>query len=60
MTGSFVGNIEFKFEEALVGVMPIVCNTVEHVTAVSMAMKDTIDLAPGIALGSSVQIGLFV
>ena len=40
--------------------MPIVCNAVEHILAVLVAMKDTTHLALGIVLGSSVQIGLFV
>lgn len=40
--------------------MPIVGNAAEHVTAVSVAMKDKLDLALGVALGSSTQIALFV
>lgn len=53
---------EFGFGKAFVGVilLPIVGNAVEHISAVSVAMKDKMDLALGIALGSSVQIGLFV
>eukprot|EP00978_Attheya_sp_CCMP212_P019783 scaffold55788_cov52-Attheya_sp.AAC.1 len=41
-------------------ILPIVGNAVEHITAVSVAMKDKMDLAMGIAVGSSVQISLFV
>lgn len=41
-------------------ILPIVGNAVEHITAVTVAMKDKMDLAMGIAIGSSVQIALFV
>mmetsp|Transcript_2965 Transcript_2965/g.4095 ORF Transcript_2965/g.4095 Transcript_2965/m.4095 type:complete len:470 (-) Transcript_2965:54-1463(-) len=41
-------------------VLPIVGNAVEHITAVTVAVKDKMDLALGIAIGSSVQIALFV
>jgi len=41
-------------------VLPIVGNGVEHITAVSVAMKDKMDLAIGVAIGSSTQIALFV
>lgn len=40
--------------------LPFVGNAVEHTTAVSAAMKDKMDLAIGIAVGSSTQIALFV
>lgn len=40
--------------------LPIVGNAVEHVSAISVAMKDKMDLAMGIAIGSSTQISLFV
>lgn len=40
--------------------LPIVGNAVEHVTAVTVAMKDKMDLAMGVAIGSSTQISLFV
>merc|ERR1719321_1979438 len=40
--------------------LPIVGNAAEHVTAVTVAMKDKLDLALGVALGSSTQIALFV
>jgi Ca2+:H+ antiporter len=38
----------------------IVGNAAEHWVAVSMAAKDKVDLAVGISVGSSSQIGLFV
>ncbi len=41
-------------------ILPIVGNAVEHITAVSVAMKDKMDLAMGVAVGSSTQISLFV
>jgi len=41
-------------------ILPIVGNAVEHATAVSVAMKDKMDLAMGVAVGSSTQISLFV
>jgi len=41
-------------------ILPIVGNVVEHLTAVMVAMKDKMDLAVSIAVGSSTQISLFV
>lgn len=41
-------------------VIPIVGNAAEHVTAIIVAMKDKMDLAIGVAVGSSLQIALFV
>jgi len=48
--------------EAFIGLilLPIVGNAAEHVTAVAVAMKNKMDLAIGVALGSSIQIALFV
>lgn len=40
--------------------LPIVGNAVEHITAVSVAMKDKMDLSMGVAVGSCTQISLFV
>ena len=40
--------------------LPIVGNAVEHVTAITVAMKDKMDLALGVAVGSCTQISLFV
>jgi Ca2+:H+ antiporter len=50
MTGVFVGVI----------IVAIVGNAAEHSTAVLMAMKNKMDLAINIAVGSSIQIALFV
>lgn len=41
-------------------VIPIVGNAAEHATAVIVAMKDKMDLAIGVAVGSSLQIAIFV
>jgi Ca2+:H+ antiporter len=40
--------------------VPIVGNAAEHATAVSVAMKDKMDLSVSVAVGSSMQIALFV
>lgn len=40
--------------------LPIVGNAAEHFTAVSVAIKDKMDLAIGVAVGSSMQIALLV
>ncbi|KAJ6582468.1 Sodium/calcium exchanger protein-domain-containing protein [Mycena vulgaris] len=40
--------------------LPIVGNAAEHVSAVTVAMKDKLTLSIGVAVGSSIQIALFV
>lgn len=40
--------------------LPIVGNAAEHVTAVIVSWKNKMDLALGVAIGSSMQIALFV
>lgn len=40
--------------------LPIVGNAAEHATAVTVAIKDKMDLAIGVAVGSSLQISLLV
>ena len=40
--------------------LPIVGNAAEHATAVTVAIKDKMDLAIGVAVGSSLQIALLV
>ena len=62
-----VGSINYLVDntsvsEAFVGliILPIVGNAAEHVTAVTVASKNKMDLAIGVALGSSIQIALFV
>jgi len=48
--------------EVFVGVIvvAVVGNAAEHATAVTMALKNKMDLSLGIAVGSSLQIALFV
>lgn len=48
--------------QAFIGliILPVVGNAAEHVTAVTVAAKNKMDLAINIALGSSIQIALFV
>ncbi len=41
-------------------VVPIIGNAAEHLVAVEMALKNRMELAIGIAVGSSMQIALFV
>lgn len=41
-------------------VIPIVGNAAEHVTAIYVAYKNKMDLAIGVAIGSSLQIAIFV
>ncbi|KAJ3411320.1 hypothetical protein HDV05_002384 [Chytridiales sp. JEL 0842] len=51
-----------NISETFIGIiiLPIVGNAAEHVTAVSSAMRDKVDLAIQVAIGSSMQIALFV
>ena len=63
----FVGTVEPMAENAglsttFVGIIlvPIIGNAAEHSTAIIMAMKDKMNAAVEIALGSSLQIILFV
>ena len=67
MSESLVGAVTataaaFGFTEVFVGVIlvAIVGNAAEHSTAVLMAMKNQMDLAVNIAIGSSIQVALFV
>lgn len=48
--------------EAFVGliILPIVGNAAEHVTAITVAAKNKMDLAIGVAIGSSIQIATFI
>ncbi|EYE93941.1 hydrogen/calcium exchanger domain-containing protein [Aspergillus ruber CBS 135680] len=53
---------EHPISETFVGLilLPIVGNAAEHATAVTVACKDKMDLAIGVAVGSSMQIALLV
>jgi len=62
-----VGSIEFivvewNISETFVGLIliPIIGNAAEHLTAVTVAWKNKMDLAIGVSLGSSIQIALLV
>ena len=67
MSELLVGSIEhviqtFGLSEMFIGVVlvPIVGNAAEHLTSVTVALKNKMDLSLGIALGSATQIALFV
>ncbi|KAI8343489.1 calcium/proton exchanger [Chlamydoabsidia padenii] len=53
---------QWNISETFVGLilLPIIGNAAEHVTAVSVAYKNKMDLALGVAVGSSMQIALLV
>lgn len=52
------GHISVEFVGLIL--IPIVGNAAEHATAVTVAIKDKMDLAIGVAVGSSMQIALLV
>lgn len=63
MVDSINGLVETSsVSEAFIGliILPIVGNAAEHVTAITVAMKNKMDLAIGVAVGSSIQIALFI
>jgi Ca2+:H+ antiporter len=67
MSEALVGAVEatassLGLTEVFVGVIlvAIIGNAAEHSTAVLMAMKNEMDLAVNIAIGSSIQVALFV
>jgi Ca2+:H+ antiporter len=67
MSELLVGAVEgashaLGFTEVFVGVIvvAVVGNAAEHSTAVTVALKNQMDLALNIAIGSSIQIALFV
>lgn len=41
-------------------VLPIVGNAAEHITSITVALKNKMDLAIGVAIGSSIQIALLI
>ncbi|KAI8333388.1 calcium/proton exchanger [Chlamydoabsidia padenii] len=53
---------QWHISQTFVGLilLPIVGNAAEHVTAVTVAYKNKMDLALGVAVGSSMQIALLV
>lgn len=67
MSEFLVGSVEsvtatLGFSEFFVGIIivPIIGNIAEHLVAVQVAIKDQMDLSLAIAVGSSLQIALFV
>jgi len=67
MSEFLVGSVEpvveeLGWSELFVGVIivPIVGNVAEHLVAVQVALKNRMELSMSIALGSSLQIALFV
>ncbi len=63
LVDSIGGAIEtLGLNQVFIGIilLPIIGNAAEHASAVSVAMKDKMDLALGVAIGSSIQIALFV
>ncbi|KAK4214822.1 Sodium/calcium exchanger protein-domain-containing protein [Rhypophila decipiens] len=57
-----IDSITDTVSEEFVGLilLPIVGNAAEHATAVTVAIKDKMDLAIGVAVGSSMQVALFI
>lgn len=52
------GSVSVEFVGLIL--LPIVGNAAEHATAVTVACKDKMDLAIGVAVGSSMQVSLFL
>ena len=64
---ALVGSIEpfieaFGLTEAFVGIIliPVIGNLSEHLVAVQLAVKNRMDFAMSVAIGSSLQVALFV
>ncbi len=67
MSEMLVGSVEhvtkeWGLSEMFIGVIlvPIIGNAAEHLTAVTVAMKNKMDLSLGIAIGSTTQIALLI
>ncbi|KAI8146226.1 calcium/proton exchanger [Fennellomyces sp. T-0311] len=63
LVGAIEGVVEsWNVNETFVGVilLPIIGNAAEHVSSVTFAMKNKMNLSINIAISSSLQIGLFV
>ncbi|KAL8700667.1 MAG: hypothetical protein Q9201_005322 [Fulgogasparrea decipioides] len=54
--------VNTPLSETFVGliILPIVGNAAEHVTAITVAAKNKMDLVIGVAVGSSIQIATFI
>ncbi|CAM9875688.1 unnamed protein product, partial [Scytosiphon promiscuus] len=64
---NLVGSIDGFTEESHIPraftcfiLLPVIGNVVEHLVATSFALKDNMDLAMGIAVGSACQASMFV
>ncbi|VUC29267.1 unnamed protein product [Clonostachys rosea] len=57
---SVTENSSLKKEFVGLILLPIVGNAAEHATAVTVAIKDKMDLAIGVAVGSSMQVALLL
>jgi len=57
-----VASQQLGLSELFTGViiLPVIGNAAEHATAVTVALKDKMDLSLNVAVGSSLQIALFV
>ncbi|MEL6815543.1 MAG: calcium/proton exchanger, partial [Cyanobacteria bacterium J06598_3] len=57
-----VASQQLGFSELFTGViiLPVIGNAAEHATAVTVALKNKMDLSLNVAVGSSLQIALFV
>jgi len=58
--GAVTGPGKMSVEFVGLILLPIVGNAAEHATAVTVAIKDKMDLAIGVAIGSSMQVALLV
>ncbi|KIR33590.1 calcium/proton exchanger [Cryptococcus deuterogattii 99/473] len=60
INGMVASNPSLSAEWVGLILLPIVGNAAEHFTAVSVSVKDKLDLSISVAVGSSIQIALFV
>ncbi|KAG1520270.1 hypothetical protein G6F52_007823 [Rhizopus delemar] len=63
LVGAIEGVVDsWGLNETFVGliILPIVGNAAEHLSAITFALKNKMNLCIGIAISSSIQIGLFV
>ena len=53
---------DIDMKPAFVGIilLPIIGNAVEHITAIRMAVRNKMDIALSIAIGSATQVAMFV
>ena len=55
-------SLDSGISEEFIGliILPIAGNAVEHLTAIYVAMRNKMDLAIAVALGSSIQVSMFI